>query len=51
MKNKTFIESYQSIRRTWTMNPITRVQDNDTRKDKKKSRVEGKRISKGGYAI
>ncbi len=28
----------RSLRRTWRINPVTRVHDNDTRKDRKKER-------------
>ncbi len=45
-KKKTSLELMQEIRTTWSINPRTRVHDNDIRKNKKKLRSEGKKESK-----
>lgn len=34
------------IRNTWTINPVTRIHDNDLRKNKKKARQEIKKALK-----
>jgi len=44
-KPKTFYDTLKSIRLSWTMNPITRIQDNE-KKNKKKLRAEGKKIAR-----
>ncbi len=42
----------QSIRNTWTINPRTRVHDNDIRKHKKKQRQLSKNaLKKGDYSF
>lgn len=41
-RNKTNLELMKEIRGTWTINPITRIHDNDIKKDKKKERQKGK---------
>ncbi len=45
MKNN--IELVLQSRNSWGINPRTRVHDNNIRKNKKKLRQEGKKISKG----
>lgn len=42
-KPKSNIQIMSSIRREWTINPRTRIQDNEKR-DKKKNRQENKRL-------
>lgn len=42
-KRKTSLDLMKEIRTVWTMNPVTRVHDNDIRKSKKKMRSEGKK--------
>lgn len=46
-KAKSSIELMNEIRREWTINPRTRVKENDL-KNKKKSRQQGKREAKCG---
>lgn len=43
--SKSFIDTLKTIRRTWGMNPRTRVQENE-KKNKKKAREAGKKESK-----
>jgi hypothetical protein len=45
-KKKTSLDLMKEIRTTWSINPITRVHDNDIRKSKKKLRNEGKKETK-----
>lgn len=45
-KTKTSLDLMREIRTTWVINPRTRVHDNDIRKNKKKSRNEGKKEAK-----
>ena len=45
-KNKTQLDLMQEIRTTWSINPRTRVHDNDSRKNKKKARSEGRKTVK-----
>lgn len=42
-KRKSTIDLMLESRRTWTINPITRVHDNNTKKDIKKQRQNGKK--------
>jgi hypothetical protein len=42
-KAKTALELMQEVRNTWNINPITRVHDNDARKDRRKRREEGRK--------
>jgi len=44
-KCKGFLDILKTIRRSWGMNPNTRVQENQ-KKNKKKRRAEGKQIVK-----
>ncbi len=48
IKKKNTAEILKSIRGYWTINPRTRVQENEL-KNKKKRRQEEKRIIKDGY--
>ena len=45
-KRKTSLDLMREIRTTWTINPRTRVHDNDVRKSKKKMRSEGRKETK-----
>ena len=45
MKNN--IELIHQSRNAWTINPRTRVHDNNIKRNKKKLRQEGKKICKG----
>lgn len=45
-KKKTSLDIMREIRTTWTINPRTRVHDNDIRKNKKKLRNEGRKETK-----
>ena len=45
-KKKTSLDLMREIRTTWSINPRTRVHDNDIRKSKKKMRSEGKKETK-----
>ena len=45
LKNKSFADLVNSIRKFWDINPRTRVQDNK-KKNKKKQRQEGKKVVK-----
>lgn len=45
-RKKTSLDLMKEIRTTWSINPITRVHDNDIRKNKKKMRNEGRKASK-----
>jgi hypothetical protein len=45
-KKKTQLDLMQEIRTTWSINPRTRVHDNDSRKNKKKVRSEGRKAVK-----
>ena len=47
IKKKTSYDSMKEIRNSWSINPRTRVQDNEL-KDKKKRRQEEKKIIKDG---
>lgn len=42
-KAKTSLEIMKEVRNEWTMNPVTRVHDNDPRKNKKKTRSEARK--------
>ena len=44
-KQKSFLDTLKSIRLSWSINPRTRVQDNE-KKNKKKIRDEGKKIAR-----
>lgn len=47
MKNKkTSYDLMKEVRGTWNINPITRVHDNDSKKNKKKDRQEAKNMCK-----
>jgi len=45
-KKKTSLDLMREIRTTWSINPRTRVHDNDIRKSKKKMRSEGRKETK-----
>jgi len=45
-KPKTTTDLMKEIRGTWTIDPRTRVHDNDDRKNKKKERQENKNLAK-----
>lgn len=45
-RKKTTLDLMQEVRRTWTMNPITRVHDNDIRKNRKKDRRQARDAAK-----
>ena len=45
-KKKTSLDLMREIRTTWTINPRTRVHDNDIRKSKKKMRSESRKVVK-----
>ncbi|OPZ93767.1 MAG: hypothetical protein BWY74_01004 [Firmicutes bacterium ADurb.Bin419] len=45
-KKKSNIELMKEIRGTWKLNPVTRVHDNDIKKNIKKERREGKSMCK-----
>ena len=45
-KKKTSLDLMKEIRTTWSINPITRVHDNDVRKNKKKMRSSGRKETK-----
>lgn len=45
-KKKTQLDLLQEIRATWSINPITRIHDNDLKKNKKKMRSEGRKAVK-----
>jgi len=47
-KGKTSLQLMKEIRNTWTMNPRTRIQENELR-NKKKRRAEEKRLEKGEW--
>lgn len=47
-KKKSMFEYIKEIRGTWTINPRTRIQDNNL-KNKKKRRQEEKKLIKDGY--
>ncbi len=47
IKKKSTFDYIKEIRRSWTINPRTRVQDNNM-KNKKKRREEGKKLIKDG---
>ena len=46
VKKKTSLDLMREIRTTWTINPRTRVHDNDIRKSKKKMRSESRKVIK-----
>lgn len=46
MKKKTSLDLMREIRTTWSINPRTRVHDNDIRKSKKKMRNESRKVIK-----
>lgn len=43
---KTSLELMQEVRNTWTIDPRTRVHDNNTRNDRRKRREEGRKASR-----
>lgn len=47
-KVKSSLDLLREIRNTWTMNPRTRVQDNEL-KNKKKRRAEDRKLEKGEW--
>ncbi len=47
-KQKSMIDIMKGIRNTWTMNPRTRIQENEL-KSKKKRRQEDKRLTRGDW--
>ncbi|WP_214658750.1 hypothetical protein [Candidatus Formimonas warabiya] len=46
MMKKKKVKLVQGPRNFWTINPKTRVHDNDIKRNKKKLREEGKKIAK-----
>ena len=44
--SKKNIDLMLQIRNSWTINPSTRVHDNNSKKNKKKSRQQGKKIAR-----
>jgi hypothetical protein len=47
-KAKSSLELMKEIRNTWTMNPRTRIQENEL-KNKKKRRAEDRKLEKGEW--
>jgi len=47
-KVKSMVDIIKEIRNTWTMNPRTRVQENEL-KNKKKRRAEDKKLTRNGW--
>lgn len=45
-KKKSNFELMKEIRGTWTLNPVTRVHDNNIKKNIKKERRQGKNLCK-----
>lgn len=45
-KPKTYTELYFEVRRSWQMNPVTRVHDSKIKKDMKKQRRDAKKSCK-----
>ncbi len=45
-KAKTSLELMKEVRTEWAINPVTRVHDNDTRKNAKKMRGEARKAVK-----
>lgn len=45
-KKKNNFELMKEIRGTWTLNPVTRVHDNNIKKNIKKERRQGKNLCK-----
>lgn len=45
-KKKSNFELMKEIRGTWTLNPVTRVHDNNIKKNTKKERKQGKNLCK-----
>ena len=46
MKVKNNIELLGGIRQMWNINPVTRIHDKQSKRSKKKIRLEGKKICK-----
>lgn len=49
IKKKSFYEALREVRGTWTMNPRTRIQENQLKDKKKRRQEEKKKIKEGLY--
>lgn len=45
-KKKSNYELMKEIRGTWTLNPVTKIHDNNIKKNIKKDRRQGKKLCK-----
>ncbi len=48
-KQKKYAELVLEVRRSWQINPVTRVHDSEAKKDKKKQRREAKKSCRSFY--
>ena len=48
-RQKSFVDLVLETRRTWSLNPVTRVHDSNNKKGIKKQRMQGKKSCRDHY--